>query len=124
MISRRNHARRVALELDHADAAALAAALAVVPRPEHEVHETAVWILRRERLVERRRAVDVLLVEQPADDQHRHRERLFREHAVHRLRLPPGVIGRVRGELAPESGCPRPREAATSPAEPPRSQAS
>ena len=54
----------VAFELDRADAAAFAPALAVIPRPEHEVQPLAARILRCERLEQRRAAVDVFLIEQ------------------------------------------------------------
>jgi hypothetical protein len=70
---------RIALELDLTDPATLAPPLPVTPGAEHEMHELPIRVARRERLVERRAAVDVLLIEQARDDHHRHLQRFFRE---------------------------------------------
>ena len=94
----------IARELDHPDAASLATPLPVIPGTEHEMNLLAFRILGCERLVKRWGAIDVFLVEEPADDHHRHGDRLFREQPVDRLLLPPGVISRVRRQLPPEAG--------------------
>jgi hypothetical protein len=65
-------AGRVAFELESRRCAAFARALAVIPRSEHQVQYLAARIFRRERLIQRRAAIDVFLIEQTRDDHRRH----------------------------------------------------
>src|SRR5206468_120980 len=86
--------RRVALEMDFADVSAFAPRLAMVPRSQNEMHHLARRVLARQGLVERGAAVNVLLIKEPADDQHGYLNRLLGQQLVHRLVLPEVIVGR------------------------------
>src|SRR6202021_239875 len=91
----------VAFEQDRADAASLAPPLTVGPRTQYQVDHAAVRILRRQRPIECRSAVDIFLIEQTADDHHRYGERLLREQLVECLVLPERVVGGMRRQRTP-----------------------
>src|SRR3546814_15353913 len=65
--------------------------------------EIAGRIVALERLPDRHRPIDVLLIPQAVDQHRRHRDRIRRQHLVHRLILPERIVRRVRGDLALEA---------------------
>ncbi len=93
----------VLVPLDIAERLAVVDLLPVVPRAHRQIDHVPGGILGFQRTVHCGCTVDVLLVPQPVDEHHRHLERITAEHPVHRLRLPEGVVGRMRGKLAPET---------------------
>src|SRR5262249_9649600 len=105
--------RRVPFKLNRPVTPTLAATLAMVPRPlapplamvpgpQDEVDPLPAGIAGGERLVQGGSAVNVLLIEQPGDDEHCHLRWILRQELVERLLLPEAVIGRMCRELAPE----------------------
>src|SRR6185436_1812376 len=94
--------RRIAAELDRAERAALVDLLAVMPGTDDEKDLVVRRVLRLDRFVDRRRAVDVLLIPEAVHDHHRNRERLGREDLVHRLIAPERVVRGMLEHLAPE----------------------
>ena len=73
-----------------------------MPGAHHQVDLVVAGVLGFERVVDGDGSVDVLLVPQAVHDHHRHGQRPGRQHPVHRLLAPEGVVARVLQELAPE----------------------
>ena len=95
--------RGVAFEMNLADTAAFAPCLTVVPGSQNQMHHFARRVLARQRLIERGSAVNILLIEEAADDQHRHSQRLFGQQLVHGLFLPERIVGGVVRDGAPKA---------------------
>ncbi len=95
--------RRVAVELDRAERAALANLLTVMPWSKHEIHLVVVRILRFDRLVYRDVAVDVFLVPKTVYQHHRNFEWLPGENLIDGLIAPVSVVIRMLEDLAPEA---------------------
>ena len=95
--------RGVGVEADRAERAAVMDLLPVIPRAQHQEDLVVGRVLRLDRLVDRGRAVHVLLVPEAGDQHHRHGQRLRGQHLVHRLLLPEGVVGGMLQQLAPEA---------------------
>src|SRR5467141_2498816 len=93
----------VAFEKNLADSTAFAPALAVIPRSQDKMHHLARGVLAREGLVESGAAVNIFLIKEARDDQHRHLKRLFGQQLVHRLVLPKEIVRWVGREVAPEA---------------------
>ena len=100
------------------DATAFAPTLAVIPRSEHQV-QLSPRGSRRERLEQRRTAVDVLLVEQAQTIIIGTVSGSFASDLVDRLRLPPPVVAVLR-ERAPEAELIETARSWPAPAEPAR----
>ena len=94
--------RRVAVELDRAERASLPDHLSVVPGSHDEKDHVVAGVLGLEHLVDRGRAVDVLLVPQAVDQHDRDLQGLLREELVDRLVPPVRVVRRMREDLPPE----------------------
>ncbi len=94
---------RVAAEFQRPQSAGVPDLLSVMPRPHHQKHFVIPAVLRLQRLVQRRRPVNILLVPQAVYEHHRHFQRLRGKNLVHRLFLPKGVVARMLQNLAPEA---------------------
>ena len=95
--------RRVGLEPERAEHAAVLDLLAVIPGAQHQEDAVVGGVLGLDRLVDGDGAVDVLLVPQAPDQHRRHRERLAGQNLVHRLVPPERIVARMRQDLAPEA---------------------
>src|ERR1700755_2508137 len=84
--------RRVAVEFDRAERAALPYLLTVVPRAEDEEDLVVLRVLRLDGLVDGDVAVDVLLIPEAVDEHHGNLEGLRGENLVDGLPLPEGVV--------------------------------
>jgi len=78
----------IAAELQRAERAGVIDLLAVMPRPHHQKYFVIAGVLRLERFVDGRRAVNVFLIPQAVHQHGRNFQRLRGENLVHGLLLP------------------------------------
>src|SRR6185369_4690526 len=95
--------RRIAIELDSPERAAVANLLTVMPWAKDEKHLVVLSILRLDLFVHGDVAVDVFLVPQTVDQHHWNLQRLGRENLVDRLIAPVSVVTRMLEYFAPEA---------------------
>ena len=95
--------RRVAIPVEHAQRRAVIIGLAVPPRPHDEEVFVVVLVLAFHRRVAVDRTPHVLLVPQPLQPHRRHLEWRVRHGFVECLLAPELVVGRMLGDLAPET---------------------
>ena len=94
---------RIGAKFQRAERAAVRDFLAVMPRAHHQEYLVVGGVLRLDRVVDRDRAVDVLLIPETVDQHHRDGRRLRRQQLVHRLIAPERVVARMLEQLAPEA---------------------
>src|SRR5437016_687962 len=96
-------ARRVAVEVERAERAAIFDFLSMMPGTHDEKDLVVVHVLRFDRLVDGNRSINVFLVPETEHEHDRHFEWLRGEDLVHRLLRPPRVIVRMLEDLLPEA---------------------
>src|SRR5258708_7741533 len=75
----------------------------MTPWPHHQKHFVVACVLRLDRLVNRRRSINVFLVPQAVHQHDRNFQRLRIEDFVHRLLLPKRIVARMLQQFPPEA---------------------